>query len=197
MPKRAIGLRGYVGELIVEQWLCKKHHGCKIVRQILPDGVEKVGGPYLDFGVIRGGAVEEVYEVKAQDYILGRDTKTNKAEINKALIHIWDRGPGGEYTVQNCANHYADSGHVRGFLILLASPNSAALAAIGQKNIDNIILFEEILHELGSDLNEAELIRIATDDIRQSIQDLRNPTAGKTLLEPFRSMRKKANEMRK
>ena len=39
---------------------------------------------YLDFGVVHGEVVIEVYEVKGQDYIFDRNS-----EVNKALLHVW------------------------------------------------------------------------------------------------------------
>ena len=83
MPKREIGIRGYVGELIVEQWLrCnfKPNKGYKIVNQIRPKDINARGGPYLDFGVIRKGKVCGIYEVKTQNYPL--------ESVNNALEHV-------------------------------------------------------------------------------------------------------------
>ncbi|NOR46622.1 MAG: hypothetical protein GQ533_01035 [Methanosarcinaceae archaeon] len=65
MPKSEVGLRGYIGEAIVKQWLNIKHPECRIVSQIMPTEVDGKGGPYLDFGVVRDDdVVIEVYEVK-------------------------------------------------------------------------------------------------------------------------------------
>ena len=87
MPKREIDLMGYIGEAVVEQWLRKTYQlpGDSIVFQIMPVGVSRRGGGYLDFGVVRNRFIEAIYEVKSQDYILGRDFP-----LNAALSYIWN-----------------------------------------------------------------------------------------------------------
>ena len=87
MAEMDVGLRGFIGELVVQYWLEKKYNkGFTIVRQIMPEEVDKKGGGYLDFGVINNKQeVVGVYEVKTQDYILDKGFK-----INKSLRYIWD-----------------------------------------------------------------------------------------------------------
>lgn len=64
MPNKGSKIRGYIGESIVRQWLEIKYpekDGFEIVEEILPSGVPKSGGPYLDFGVIKDGKVVAVF----------------------------------------------------------------------------------------------------------------------------------------
>lgn len=73
MVTENIGLRGYLGEKIVEKWLEKKypdHEHYKIVRQIIPikkDESRWIGGGHLDFGIIKDNKVKAIYEVKTQE----------------------------------------------------------------------------------------------------------------------------------
>ncbi len=49
MPERQIGLRGYVGEEIVWQWLQMKYpkDRYQLARQIRPAEIPAAGGPFL------------------------------------------------------------------------------------------------------------------------------------------------------
>ena len=89
MPKRETGLMGYVGETVVKQWLKLKYSKkqYEIIEQIIPVSISAQGGGYLDFGVrrISDNSIVAVYEVKSQDFILGKDFK-----LNNALDHLWN-----------------------------------------------------------------------------------------------------------
>lgn len=76
MPTRLTGLKGYVAEAVVARWLRQKFPApeFEIVPQIIPTEVDRRGGGYLDFGVVRGTEVVAVYEVKGQDYIFTKDS---------------------------------------------------------------------------------------------------------------------------
>lgn len=58
MPTRETGIKGYVGEQVVKQWLNKtvcKSKEYNIVSQVKPVRIDNAGGPYLDFAVIKKG----------------------------------------------------------------------------------------------------------------------------------------------
>jgi hypothetical protein len=55
MAEMDVGLRGFIGEIVAQYRLEKKYDeqsGYAVVRQIIPEEVDKRGGGYLDFGVI-------------------------------------------------------------------------------------------------------------------------------------------------
>lgn len=119
MAKRTIDLRGYIGEAIVRQWLHYRYpeaEGYEIKYQILPSGIDRSGGPYLDFGILKDGLLEYVYEVKTQDYKLDK--------LNKALKYIWEnQGDLSTFEVQNDPKKYPVSPNFEAILILLVQPN--------------------------------------------------------------------------
>lgn len=90
MAERYIGIKGYVGELLVESWLKNifKNQKYKVKSQVRPANIDAKGGPYLDFGVVDNESNEVIFicEVKTQDYVL--DGKY--AKINKSLLYLWN-----------------------------------------------------------------------------------------------------------
>ena len=73
MPKREMGLMGYVGEAVICQWLWQKYpaeEGYKVVHQVKSLGVPATGGPYLDFGVARGTNLVALYEVNTYKLVI-------------------------------------------------------------------------------------------------------------------------------
>ena len=75
-----MGLMGYVGGAVVCQWLrhrCPAEDGYEVVSQVRPLGVRATGGPYLDFGVVKGTELIALYEVKSQDHVLDKSFELN------------------------------------------------------------------------------------------------------------------------
>lgn len=178
MPRREIGLRGYLGEAIVEQWLNIKCPSCTIESQIIPKGVDKKGGPYLDFGVIKDNNVKEVYEVKTQDYILRKDF-----HINKSLIYIWNN-KNIEFNVQANKKCFYGSDDLKAYLILLVPPNDNWLNQ-NQKYLKYVKLFSEIFNDPTFVLNKEKLYSQTKDDLEKNIEKLRKPENGKNFIDPF------------
>jgi hypothetical protein len=188
MPKREIGLMGYIGEAIVEQWLRWKYPPIEynVVAQIIPSGISRAGGGYLDFGVIGDGAVVAVYEVKSQDYILGKDFA-----INKALLHIWNReGRQVDFETQE-GTKYAGHPDIGAFLVLLVAPNNDGLQKIGMKNLPRLILFQDIWSELGEAFSLESAIAGVREDAAKVVAILRRPSAGKRVTKTFLKLREK------
>lgn len=93
MPERMTGIKGYVGEILVREWLKKKNSAQKyhVRSEIIPNNVDQRGGPYLDLCVIKNNQIIRVFEVKTQDYTLD--------DINKSLKYLWkmQKGKNGKY----------------------------------------------------------------------------------------------------
>lgn len=190
MPKREIGLMGYVGEAVVEQWLRHKYPTSeyKVVAQIIPSEVPKVGGGYLDFGVIRKNVVEAVYEVKSQDYIWGRDST-----VNKALLHIWNKkGQLLDFETQE-GDKYAGCLNTGAFLVLLVGPNEEGMQKIGEKNLRHIILFQDVWNNLENEFCLENLIANFREDVVKVISTLKQPNCGKHITKSFLELRANCN----
>jgi len=186
MPKSEVGLRGYIGEAIVKQWLSIKYPECKIVSQIMPTEVDGKGGPYLDFGVVKDGVVMGVYEVKTQDYILGKNF-----HINKALTHIWDSDEKNiSFKVQNSKEILKGADDINAYLILLVPPNDVGLSEI-DNNIQYVKLFCEIFNESAFVVNKEMIYCETKKDIDGNLKILRNPKNGNTLRTHFFEEREK------
>jgi hypothetical protein len=170
MVKRSIGLRGYIGEAIVEQWLTYRYPDSEdysIKKQIMPKGVEKCGGPYLDFGILKSGKVEKVYEVKTQDYRV--------TTLNKSLKYIWDNE--GEITAFEVQyeGEYPASPNVEAFLISLKEPDFGKIG-ISPEFKNNVISFEEIFGEANFQLNRKMIKYDFLKDFDDEINSLKKFT---------------------
>jgi hypothetical protein len=88
MAERIAGIKGYIGELIVREWLKHRYNlpNYSIKTQIRPQNVNPRGGPYLDLCVLKGDEIIEVYETKTQDYRI--------SQINKSLSYLWKKEKG-------------------------------------------------------------------------------------------------------
>ncbi len=190
MPQRQIGIRGYVGEAVVKEWLDKKYpnsKGYKIVSQIMPEDMPRKGGEYLDFAVIKENIVNSIYEVKTQDCILDKTFP-----INKALLFMWEnKGKNLKLITQNGEKYNSDI-DTQSYLIILVPPNNDGNNNIGKNNLKNIILFNEIFREFGDSLNKVKIHNELLSDLENEIENLKNPTQGKTLLNEFIKMRNDA-----
>jgi hypothetical protein len=172
MPKSEIGLRGYIGEAIVNQWLNRKYpisERYEVISQIIPDGVPKKGGPYLDFGVIKDNIVKEVYEVKTQDYIFDKTFN-----INISLEHIWkNKDKIFEFKDQNGKEFKCD-GNLKGYLILLAPPNKDGRERLGE-NIKYVKLFSDIFDDPNYSCESKEIFQNSEKDFVANIEHLKHP----------------------
>jgi hypothetical protein len=183
MPRREIGLMGYVGEAVVEQWLKKIHpwnRGFEVVCQIRPVDIPATGGPYIDFGVIKSRYVTHLYEVKSQDYVADKDFRPNPS-----LRYIWDnRGRRLGFATLD-GRQLDGTPKTEAYLILLAGPNRDAIANIGLENVSNILLFSEIWDELGQSFNEMKLLKAIGEDLPKVLEILTRPTQGKRINKRF------------
>ena len=183
MPKREIGLMGYVGEAVVCQWLGSKYppeEGYAVISQLRPVGVPAKGGPYLDFGVVKGGELIVLHEVKSQDYIIDKSFK-----LNSSLLHVWShRGEALEFVSQD-GRHFQGLPDTAAYLVLLVGPNSGAIAKIGEENLLNIILFSEIWEDEGWELDCNALMAGIKEDIPKVLGILKAPTVGRLINKRF------------
>ncbi len=176
MPKREIGLMGYVGEAVVHQWLEQRFPPpeYEIVSQIMPVGVPKQGGPYLDLAVARQGIIGGLYEVKSQDVIW-------ESPVNLALQYIWaNRDSTLSYITQD-GREFNGSPDSRAHLVLLGAPNKNGIKHIGEQNIADVILFEEIMDDLDATLDTDQVLSQMAEDLLRVVSILRNPTAGRRI----------------
>ena len=182
MPNREIGIKGYVGERLVEQWLRHQYppwNNCEIVSQIRPVGCPAKGGPYLDFGVVRNGLVEKIYEVKMQDYIF-------VGPLNRALKYIWDRrGKRLQYVTQ-AGKSYKSAICMEAWLCLLVAPNSYGIQAIGRRNLKRVVLFHEIWNRFKNNLDWGLLAKTFKEDVRTVLTP---PILGKNTIKNFMKLR--------
>lgn len=180
MPKQEIGLMGYIGERVAEQWIRSKYPSSKyeVVKQIMPVGISTKGGPYLDFGIVRKGLVEKVYEVKSQNYIFA-------GPINVALKYIWkNHGKRLQYVTQK-GDKYQSSPALEACLILLVGPNKYGIEAIGRKNLQKVILFQDIWRKIGEKPDLNFLIENFRKDTKEVIKILKNPSIGNKITRDF------------
>jgi len=207
MPRRDSGLRGYIGERIVEQWLKMKYPDCSIKSQIAAvtqDDREKSdnqGGKYLDFGVIKGNEVIGVYEVKTQDYIFDKSFK-----LNDQLEKIWEnQNEITEFYVleeKNGANKQSEkpryiksSFSFKCILILLAPPNLKGMKRLGG-NLQNVKLFCEIMEEFGKKIKYGKIMKNIEEDLKAIKKLLYEPSKGKTFIDKFKEEREKVTKGR-
>lgn len=182
MTKREIALMGYIGEAVVEQWLHYRYPAPEhqVVAQIIPSAVSQSGGGYLDFGIIRNGVVEAVYEVKSQDYIFDKSSPS----INKALAYIWDEEKRPLKFKTQDREELLGSLDTQAFLVLLAAPNPDGIQRIGRNNLRYIVLFQDIWAELENKFDIEALRANFEADAKKVISILRQPSQGK-LFTPF------------
>lgn len=179
MPRREIGLMGYIGERVVERWLRQRYGPPRfdIVAQVRPVGLTSRGGPYLDFGVIEGSKVRAIFEVKCQDYIFN-------GGVNIGIRYIWRRRRRAlEFVLPDGTRHQGDA-RTEAYLVLLVPPNADGMREIGRNNVKNVILLSQIMREVGRVTVEHLLSDIRVD-IDWVINLLREPKQGRTYLESF------------
>ena len=142
MVSKGIGIRGYLGEEIVRIWLEKvKYPGCKVISQIMPTGIPKNGGPYLDFAVVKDDKLLAVYEVKTQDY--------PELSVNKAVNYFWKKQGEAIPCISQNGEEYETMAKTKTFLVLLVAPSKVYFK---DKKIEppseSIIFFDQILKKL-------------------------------------------------
>ncbi len=202
MAERYIGIKGYVGELIVKTWLESIYHKEEylIKSQIRPGNIDPKRGPYLDFGVVnKSNEVELVCEVKTQDYIL--DGKY--AKINKSLLYLWGYISGEDRTefkseqnepaiFQNASSEkdFVFSKDLQLKLVMLTYPKES----INQDNVDkpinlyeehknDIVLLSDILERIGTDVIENIGKSCVGEDVVELFKNINNLKNGKELKE--------------
>ena len=190
MPKRETGLMGYVGETVVKQWLKLKYSKkqYEIIEQIIPVSISAQGGGYLDFGVrrISDNSIVAVYEVKSQDFILGKDFK-----LNNALDHLWNSKKVEQEFRDSNKNLYPRAKQIETNLILLVGANEDGRVKIGKENLRNVILFEQIWEEMNNKnhFDREALNRQMEDDTAKVIEILNKPSNGKKITPEFKTER--------
>lgn len=189
MPKREIGLMGYIGEAVVEQWLHYKYPedaGYVVVSQIIPETSSRKGGGYLDFGIIRSNNVITIFEVKTQDYIFDR----SEPKLNQALVDIWSNPSVHKKFLTQNGKHYFAEDDMTAYLILLAPPNKDGIQRIGKSHLKQVILFRDIWEDLSkNNFAPKQIVQYFIEDLKKILYLLRKPTQGKTMVEPFRKQR--------
>jgi len=179
MAQRTIGLRGYLGELIVQQWLKKKYpesDGYKIIKEIIPQEYPKKGGGYLDFGIIIEKEVLRIYEVKTQDYIFD-------GGINGALKYIWENKKRKLLFIDNQNNLSDSSKDFEAFLILLVPPNEKGIKEIKVENLKNVLLFSDLKIEQFIDIEKIK--KDTNADLESEIKLIENPKQGTLIKKEF------------
>ena len=162
---------GYVGEAVVACWLRKRfpEPEYEVVSQIKPTAVPASGGPYLVLGILTGGKVEAVFEVKSQDYIFD-------GGVNLALAFLWKhRGEAVEFALQDGPTLMGHEG-TSAFLVLLVPPNDYGLDAIGKRNLRNVLLFQDIWKDLGKRFSAASLQSELHADVEKVLGILQRPS---------------------
>ena len=182
MPTRETGIKGYVGEQVVKQWLNKtvcKSKEYNIVSQVKPVRIDNAGGPYLDFAVIKNRTVIGIYEVKTQEYICGKDF-----QVNKALSYIWKNiGKAIQYKTQD-GFFYWGTPRTKCFLILLVGANKNGRRIIGKKNLRNVIMFSEICKQVGK-INTSQIVTDFKKDLKMIKDRIFNTKHGNKITQEF------------
>ena len=174
MPERIAGIKGYVGELLVREWLIQKYFSkdCRILSQMLPENVNSKGGPYLDLCVLKDGKIVAAYEVKAQDYPI--------YDINKSLKYLWgmEKGINGKYFHHNIDEKaYVDelgesciiSAQIKSFLILMCKPSSDLQNELSGF-IKNVKYLKNILKDLEEKVGERKLIEVIDRRFKRDVR---------------------------
>ncbi|GAH20577.1 unnamed protein product [marine sediment metagenome] len=188
MVRQSIGIKGYLGERIVRQWLenivYKNEKHLKIVEQIVPLELYSPGGAFLDFGIIKNNKVYDIYEVKAQDYLLDRD------DFNEPLIKMWKKETDYlDFKIQNNDEIFKSSKSVVPTLILLSPPDGNSIRnKLRDFEFQHIIFFSKIFNDFKESDFEISIDKIFEDmkkDIIFEINELQNPKKGKNNLVLF------------
>jgi len=170
MALRSIGLRGYIGELLVEYWLKEVRYanqpGTETVLQVRPAEIDPKGGPYIDIGVAQNGKMLSVYEIKTQDYAL--DEHFN---VNKALWHLWENPRTNETMISQNKQEYPKHTDFKAYLVLLVPPTQGGRSRL-KDYITNVIFFSEIISETDTDKFQDHLIENLTTDGRKDLKEL-------------------------
>lgn len=202
MAEQHTGIKGYVGELIVQKWLEQKYPSSSytIKYQVKPENVDPKGGPYLDFGVIDKESDEIIFicEVKTQDYLL--DDKYSK--INKSLKYLWGAIEGssgkkfgsendeyGKFQNSGKSEHFKFSKELRVILVLMVPPKRIIQEQY-DKYIKNMYLLTDILKNLESNYGRNKLVNdlrnIYLSDVELVFNNIHKPNCSMKHIEDFR-----------
>jgi hypothetical protein len=143
-----------------------------------------LGGGHLDFGVIKDNIIFAVYEVKSQNYILGRDFV-----LNPALRAIWDHKRDIRSFVTRGGKEFPCSPMLEAYLVLLVGPNQDGIKEIGRQNLNHVLLFSDFLGEIDEQVCLKTIRRAVFTDVPNVIKILQRPTEGKRVTEEFRQIR--------
>ena len=170
MALRSFGLRGYIGELLVEYWLKHVYYlnqpGIDVISQVRPARVDPRGGPYLDIGVLQNGKVLSVYEVKTQDYALDKHFN-----INKSLRHLWDNPDNNETILSQSRLEYSKHPDFKAYLVLLVPPNADGQSTL-KKNVSNILYFSDVISQIPMSDFRRHLTETLTVDAPGDLENL-------------------------
>ncbi len=157
MALRSIGIRGYIGELLVEYWLKEVVYAntedIEIISQVRPAEINPKGGPYIDIGVAQKGLMVSVYEVKTQDYALDKNFK-----INKALWHLWENPDECNTIICQNRNVYPKHEYFKAYLVLLVPPNQDGRIKL-REYYKNLVFFSKIISNINTDNFREHLIK--------------------------------------
>lgn len=178
MPAHNIGIRGYIGEIVFEEYLRNEYSDYEIVKEIAPYGINNRGGAYLDFGVTKQNKVYRIFEIKTQDYVMNKNSK-----INKSLLYTWNQKPNTFHlaTKKEVVYHAAEDFEAE--LVLLVPPNRDFLEKLGKANRKRIHLFSEYISAERIDANKIR--EQFKSDMRKEIFTLLNPEKGKPQFRQF------------
>ena len=186
MPRAFYGLMGYLGERVVRQWLETKYQSPQhaIVEQVIPAGVDRKGGGYLDFGIVSDGGIRYVYEVKCQDYIMDKSFR-----LNPAMDYLWTKDHGLLTFVTQSGQQYPSPDFQNARIVALVGPNQDFIDRYGIERCANIILFSEILQQLEPDIDG--IIEDSRKDFRAALGTIRKPTQGERVNRRFLEQRER------
>lgn len=139
MPRQEIGIRGYVGERIVEQWLRRRYPPPKyqLVEQV---EFPEVSTSAIDFGILKRGRLEKIYEVKTQAY------NFDEGMLNKPLKKIWGN-PRRKWKYKYFDGKETQTGteKIKAYLILLQQPSkNGQNKEIKPENFKRVAFFSDI-----------------------------------------------------
>jgi hypothetical protein len=73
--------------------------------------------------------------------------------------------------------------------VLLSPPNEKGIKNLGATNLCDVLLFDEILADLGKHLDDQEIVAAIKEDVTKVLSILRSPTQGRRLKHSFLRVR--------
>ncbi len=177
MPERLTGLKGYIGEVIVYEWLKQKYKSPSylIASQIVPCNLDKRTS--IDFGVIKGNEVIEVYEVKTHE-----DYNHYAVDLNKGVKYLLElaKGNNGRYFNKNkCEQLYVEenkkkikykiSSKIKIYIVFMLPPHDDVYTALARHNKNNKVY---ILKKILSKLDDRKVRRTLKENYYSDMNEL-------------------------